>query len=436
LSRRLKSPEPQEPQEPLTPPPPIPEPIPEIIPEPVIEPEPLPEPIPEPLPEPIPEPPEIIPPEVIVNETPAPPEFDTVTPPDFETIAPVEPDFDPVAPLDVEPVDIDPIAPPAPVYEPVERPQFETVTPDRPDFETPDFEAVAPEAPDFEQPLGPVYAPPDQPAIGPVGGPDRPDLDIDVAIDVPDIPRIVFQTPPPDRPRDDTPDRPIATDRPSILASDDDAQTPDELARAVPDDQSDQLLTDNLGRPQGERDPNTAGPLFGGGNTPPSGGSQLGGPQRNGDWAASVTGADGLGEGYDGLVLDIRCREAGRTHEDCPEYLRSFQGRGSDGFERFGAHSNAGIPSNGGGRGGGGGSNNPNNIGGGNDLWTGSGIGDNSVNAGGPSTTILDDVNVHSDFGRITPEGESGRVRDLFGEQPQPDLDENDILQLPPPEDE
>ena len=33
--------------------------------------------------------------------------------------------------------------------------------------------------------------------------------------------------------------------------------------------------------------------------------------------------------------MDIRCREEGRTHEDCPEYLKKFRGRDASGRESF-----------------------------------------------------------------------------------------------------
>ena len=99
----------------------------------------------------------------------------------------------------------------------------------------------------------------------------------------------------------------------------------------------------------------------------------------------------GPGKAYEGLNLDIRCREEGRTHEDCPEYVRKNRGRAADGSESFTGFAGTGtdrgnrieesrsIPSRG-------------------DL--GLPIGDNSVNSGGPSTGPLDfqDQNFDREF--------------------------------------
>ena len=89
---------------------------------------------------------------------------------------------------------------------------------------------------------------------------------------------------------------------------------------------------------QRTRNPAIAGPRRGGGNIgqpPPSGGTKRG-VVNGGDWQVSPDSyGNSPGKGYDGINLDIRCREADRTHEDCPEYVRKFEGRDAEGFESF-----------------------------------------------------------------------------------------------------
>jgi len=372
------------------------------------------------------------PPEIIVNDTPAPPEFEVIAPeqPVFEQ---VEPDFQtPTQPTFETPPEPE-VSFPTP-----NAPVFNNQAPVRPDFDPVeiDIDNISPGQPEFEEI---PYQGPGQ-VIEPSRQVDRPDIfAADAPVDMPSMPQIVFeQEPTPrDQPRDRPQDEgPVATNAPSVLASDERAETIEEINRAVPEEQSDQMFDPITGR----RDPTLGGPLIGGGATPPSGGTSLppSGPRRNGDWTYTAA-PEGL-PGGQGLNLDMRCREAGRTHEECPEYLRQFQGRGTDGFERFGAHSTAGIPARDGSRTAGGGGNDPYAIGGGSDIYgvrphtRPVGIGDNSVNAGGPSTTILDDgpeVNLHRDYGRLPPEGDPNRVRDIFGEEAPPDYDVNDIIILP-----
>lgn len=458
LELPVPEPEPEPEPEPIVPEPVIPEPIiepepviqpePEIIPEPVIEPEPvfeppppepeiLPEPVFQPEPEPTPEEPVIVPPppEIIANQEPALPEFETVAPerPGFEDLE--APQIDTVTPTpEFE-------APPRPVFEGAERPDFEFTGPARPDFGPVEIDITDPNRPrpDFEAAPAPVFAPAERPNIGRVAGPGRPDLEITTDITLPQRPTVIFERPPAPQVSRDTPPvetidgGPISTNQPSVLASDEQAQTAEELASAVPEEQVDTGLTNNLGNP-----PSGGAPIYSGGATPPGGGtppgSRPGAAPGTDGWTYTGIGEEGEGWGEQ-IVLDMRCREAGRTHEDCPEYLRTWQGRGADGYEGFGAHSTVGVPSQNSGSSAGGGSNNSYAIGGGNDIFSGSGIGDNSINNGGPSTTIFDDTNVHSDFGRLPPEGSAPRVRDLITNQPPPDYDINDIL-INPPEDE
>ena len=173
---------------------------------------------------------------------------------------------------------------------------------------------------------------------------------------------------------------------------------------------------------------------------PPGGGTRRASPGASGWTLAPSSYGNSPGAGYEGINLDIRCREAGRTHEDCPEYLRTFQGRDRDGFEDYERYRPLGVeggpnrPVTGQGNGLGG-----LNIAGGSDPWSAA-IGDNSVNAGGPSTTLLDD-GPEVDFSReflgnpIRIQDDPGRLRDLLTE---PDQDEDlfviDELILPEPD--
>ena len=142
--------------------------------------------------------------------------------------------------------------------------------------------------------------------------------------------------------------------------------------------------------PRPQRSPTIAGPIAGGGNPPPSSGTRRGSTGASGWTLAPGSEGNSPGAGYDGLILDIRCREAGKTHLECPEYLRAFKGRNAQGFERFGRQHATPAGS--------GPSSNPSTqaFGGGSAIIGGRSqlgqIGDNSINGGGPSTTILDDI--------------------------------------------
>jgi len=234
---------------------------------------------------------------------------------------------------------------------------------------------------------------------------------------------------------------PIITTAPTILASPDAPSTSDELEKAIPQEQA-APVTDFLFNPK-TRFPTTPTPRGGmsapsgtsggsgssggaisldGGGGIPGGGTQRAPTQRGGTgWAlAPQGGSGGLGKGGEGIMLDIRCREAQRTHDDCPEYLAKFKGRNAAGYESFGPHSNGTVA--GSTRGARAGTYENPAIVGGRDPWS-LGPGSNSVNAGGPSSTVMED---DADFGRLflgTNLGggqESGRMRDLLKEPTKP----------------
>jgi hypothetical protein len=115
--------------------------------------------------------------------------------------------------------------------------------------------------------------------------------------------------------------------------------------------------------------------------------------------------------------LDIRCREANKSHLECPEYLKKFRGRNAAGFENFNGMAGRGSDR--------GPTTRSTYQGGGTPIGGGTSqlgrIGDNSVNGGGPSTTILDDP--ANRFDRTFPgkdfdygQNDGSRVRDIFTE--------------------
>ena len=446
-----------EPEPELTPPPPLPEPEPEPIPEPVIEevpqvtppppeiisqpviePDPIvePEPLiePEPLPEPVQEPEPVEPviesiieadpiiPETIIEE-PLEPVIERPIEPEVVEPEPIIEIFDPLPEI-IEPDPIEPEISPEPIIEdplpedpiieaprpePILEPELEPApftTPDAPDeLPTPGviIEEPLPELPPIEE-LPPIS----EPIIEEVITPPAPET-----IDPPDV----------IEPAPAEPD--IITTAPSILASPDAPVTQEETERAVPQSQStplENLLRQPVGLPPatpGRGEPSIAGPVTGGGNEAvPGGGTRRAAPGASG-WTLAPSGRTSPGAGYDGLVLDIRCREAGRTHEECPEYLNKFQGRNSAGWERFEGMAGRGTdrgeqPSsiNRAGRANGG------VIGGGQNIWVVP-LGDNSFNNGGPSTTVLDDgpeVSFDREFLNkpVIVQGDSGRVRDFL----------------------
>lgn len=406
---------------------------PQIIPPPVPplrEPEIIPEPIETPPPEIVPPP--VFTPDVLTTQTPEP---DVETLPTPETVTPT-PTPTPSVP---EPIVAEPIVPEPIISEPARVPPvvsepFVEALPDLQPFETlpplPQTQIIQPQA--FETPpleTPPVETPPVETQPAP-------------------LPPVETITPNPLPPSPDL-DTPIVTTAPKILASPDAPITQQETLRAVPQSQADTLDIDppktlpqrgsaqpltSLGQP-----PAGGGlPTFGSGSAPsgtvtPRGSTS---PGASG-WTLKQPGGTDVGSGLKGIVLDIRCREAGRTHADCPEYLRKFAGRNGSGFESFGAHapSGSGISTSQGARASTTGGRSPQS---GATPWNSS-LGDNSINAGGPSTTIFDDSNFGRGFqgtnGEETGGSSGNRLRDVFKE-PEVPWQEPEILLPQPPEDE
>ena len=130
----------------------------------------------------------------------------------------------------------------------------------------------------------------------------------------------------------------------------------------------------------------------------------------------------------------MRCREAGKTHLECPEYLRSFQGRDAAGYENFEQYRPRGIDA--------GIDRATINTG---RLLSGSRAAGElntfspSMNGGGPSTNLMDDgpeVSFDREFlgNDIIIQEDPGRLRDLFAE-PDDDAVNLEELVLPDPED-
>ena len=252
---------------------------------------------------------------------------------------------------------------------------------------------------------------------------------------------------------------PVIVTAPTILASPETAQTPQELEIAIPQSQAAKPIFRPVTPPPNINQPRPRpvtpppgglslpsqplggilpplGSTGGAGGQPPGGGTPRTPPGAQG-WTLSQP-LIGEGEGgYRGLNLDIRCREAKRTHEDCPEYIRKFSGRNADGSESFGPHAPRGstiattisprssynLDSSG----------RPRPIGGGNDPWN-----PNLVDRNSPNITAID----NADFGRLNPENNlnsrqrqqpQGRVRDFLTEPGQKkDPWKSDTLELPP----
>ena len=373
-----------------TPPPPAPEP--EIItePEPKPDPEPIPEPEPvfvpppepepvldvEPIPEPEPAPPP--PPEIIAQELvdPAPeaipaPEPVPLPEPDIEVLPEIEPlPIIPEPEIIPEPLIPDPVIPepiptpitPDPIPEPItERPQIEMSEPDiieeilpdaitQPPLDTPILTEelaplITPDPVDIPPAPGPVIDAPLPEDILPEAAPvlpepiiePEPDLEPIIEPAIPDIQPPTIEVP--------EPAPAIVTTAPTILASPDAPTSSQEIETAIPQSQSDPFLdllkkdTQNRPDPSGRiNNPALSGPRSGGGNLglpPPSGGTRRAGPS-GGNWQLAPNSYGQSGEtGYEGINLDIRCREADRTHKDCPEYIRKFEGRDAQGFERW-----------------------------------------------------------------------------------------------------
>jgi len=156
-----------------------------------------------------------------------------------------------------------------------------------------------------------------------------------------------------------------------------------------------------------------------------------GGPGTKGWTLAPGSESNSPGAGYEGLILDIRCREAEKTHLECPEYLKKFRGRNAAGFENFEGLAGRGTDR---------GPTTSSHIVGGGVIGGGTSqlgrIGDNSVNGGGPSTSILDDP--ANGFDRTFPgkdfdygQNDGRRVRDIFNEPEETYGDPNEIPKGP-----
>ena len=352
-----------EPEPVFTPPPP-----PEILvqpdtvePDPVPEPEPLPEPIPEPEPEPIIELFDPLP-EPIATPEPEPPIiefFDPIQEPEPEPIIEF---FEPIQQLEplpeLEPIIIEPELPPTPGIIEAE----------------PLPELIEPEPLPSEIILEPL------PELVPEPEPQ----------------------PLPEIEPEPLPEPDIIITAPTVLASPDAPESREEEIRAVPQEQSDPFM-DLIQRDRDStlNDPivtlprggGNEGPVSQGGNVtaPPGGGTQIGRTNPgSGGWTLAPQRA-GAGKAYEGINLDMRCREEGRTHADCPEYLKKFRGRDRTGRESFNGMAGTGsdrgdrittsrsIPSR---------------------SALGLNIGDPSINSGGPSTNALDfqDTNFDREF--------------------------------------
>lgn len=447
---------------------PVPEPIPDLVPEPEIIPEPEPEPAPPPPPEilsqpiiepepevlPIPEPETVPEPELILEPEPEPtPEPDPLPEPDPVPEPLPEPELIP-EPI-VEPV---PLIEPTPVEEPLPAPIIE---------QAPELEPLLEPAP-FVTP-NPVEADPVPGIITPEPLPDV--LPIEEMVPLPD-PEIIepdlvefdpVQAPviepepdvlPDPKPAPTPVESEIISQPQTILASPEAPETIIEQRRAVTAEESDPFMDlmrrDRSLGPSNTADPGQvrrpagsplSGPTSGGGNIgmPPSGGTQRAAPGAGGWNLAPGSYGNSPGKGYEGINLDIRCREADKSHEDCPEYLRTFQGRDANGFESFDQYRPRGVERSTTPQGFRQGNSVGRNIAGGGDPWS-TGIGSNSINAGGPSSNLLDD-GPEVDFSReflgnpVRVQEDQTRLRDIFADPPEDeDIFKIDELVLPDPE--
>jgi len=363
------------------------------------QPEPEPEPLDPVLPDPIPLPEfePVPPPQIELEPLPEPELLEPIVEqPIIEFFEPL-PEPVPVEPLPIEPEPVlDPILEPAPLAEPELEIEIFDPLPEP-------LEEVT-EEPIVEDPI-----PEDVPATpGVLEAEPLPEI----LEPEPLPPEIVIEPEPEPEPEplpeptplEPTPVEPeIIPTAPTILASPEAPDTREEERRAVPQEQSDPFI-DLLKRDRDSTQPTSpprslSGPATGGGNqgpvgsinAPPGGGTSRGGGSSGaGNWTLAPQ-PTGPSKAYEGLNLDIRCREEGRTHADCPEYIRRNRGRAADGSESFDGFAGRGadrgdriedsrsIPSR-------------------SDL--GLQIGDNSINGGGPSTGPLDfqDQNFDREF--------------------------------------
>lgn len=345
----------------LTPPPPAPKPKPRPAPQPIPERQPPPPP-PQPEPELEPEPEPEVEPEVVI--TPPPPEILAQPEPEPEALEPVLPEPEPELiepealpePEILDPIDPEPIVEifeplPEPVEDPILEPALEPESePLEPDFEIEIFEPVPePELEIIEEPLPLIEDVPPTPGV--IEAEPLPEL-----IEPESLPPEIIIEPEPEiipEPAEPIPTEPeliepeIIPTAPTVLASPDAPETREQERRAVPQEQSDPFLDllerDRESQRPENTPPNLGGPTTGGGNegpvgginAPPGGGTQRTAPNPGaGGWTLAPQGPR-TSKAYEGLNLDMRCREEGRTHADCPEYMRKNRGRAADGSEGF-----------------------------------------------------------------------------------------------------
>jgi len=388
---------------------PVADPVPPPLPEPVIEPRPEPQVEifdPQPLPEPLPPPQPV--PDPIIDPLPAP-----------------------------EPTPVPDILP-DPVYSQEPPGEWRPYIPPQP-------EALPPAAGAIVEPLPDL---PDLDTLPPVPVDIPPDIVPETASEPPALPPVQDVIPLPEpTPELEAEDELVITTAPTILASPEAPVTREEADLAVPQSQAtplDEFLRNDQGStnrvPRGQGRPETGlgspAPVGGISRRPgaaitgtPSGGTRRSNPGAGGWTLAAPTRAN-IGAGYKGLNLDIRCREAGRTHADCPKYLKQFQGRNAAGFESFSAHNNSGskapvrrgVHTTG--------NRSPHTS----NPWNSS-LGDNSINAGGPSTTVLNDTTFSHGFQGIGAQDIKPQrsVRDLFRPPDRPWNGEVILLPSEPP---
>jgi len=422
---------------------PTPEPEPEPI---IVEPKPAPPPpapVPKPQPEPTPSPesqarPQTTPPPEPITE---PEPIFTPPPPPPEILVQPEPEpLDPVVPVPLPVPEPEPIIEFfEPIPEPIPEPLLEPIPEPEPIIEffepEPELELL-PIEPELLPTPGLIEAEPLPEIIEPE--PLPPEIIIEPE---PIAPEPITPEPEPLPEPIPEPTLEIIPTAPTVLASPDAPETREEERRAVPQEQSDPFidllkkdrsstLNDPVATPQ--RGGGNQGPISQGGSvtTPPGGGTRIGRPNPGaGGWTLAPQRA-GPGKAYEGINLDIRCREEGRTHNDCPEYIQKHRGRDASGRESFDGHAGTGadrgnrisssrtIPSS---------------------RSLGLNIGDNSINAGGPSTNALDfqDTNFDREFPgtKLNLGPPPKRVRDIFDSPAAPPAENNWTLQPPPADD-
>ena len=399
---------------PVAPPPPAPRPRPQPRPQPAPPPPPPePEPEPEPVPEVAPPPPQ---PEILTSELPDPlptPEPEPIPEPLPEPVLelPPEPLPEPIVEPAPEPVTVDPLPklPPEPI---VVEPEPVVIEP----LPDPVPEPVVEPEP-LPEPEPNIVEPLPEPVIeepAPVVTPDPVPVPVEPLPVVPEP--VIVETP---EPAPEPPNE-IVTTAPTILASPEAPTTQEEADRAVPQEQAaplSDLITGRNQLPLGNlppaglpANPDIAGPSRGGGNI--EGGTRLANPGAGG-W--TLTAPQSPGGGYGTLLEDVRCREATRTHEDCPQDVRGPRGRDAMGFERYSEPRHGGATGLGPGARARAGDLSTGDIGATGEQFWNKGFG-TVLSSHGPSTTVLDDVDFSKEFlgSPVIVSEPGGRVRDLF----------------------